>query len=74
MTSLRMETGLLVEWDDNPEVAARRVAEALRRGARMMRGPESEAIRRRMFESAYSRFNEAVVAARYLSLINKGGE
>ena len=68
------ETGLLVEWDDNPEVAARRVAEALRRGARMMRGPESEAIRRRMFESSYSRFNEAVVAARYLSLINKGGE
>lgn len=63
------ETGLLVEWNDDTAIGARRIAEALVKASEMITGKNGEALRRRMFESAYSRFNEEKIAERYLELM-----
>lgn len=62
-------TGILVEWSDDYEEGAGRIAEALVKAAEIMGGPDSERVRREMFESAWERFNEEKVAERYLGLM-----
>ncbi|MDE6027725.1 MAG: glycosyltransferase [Muribaculaceae bacterium] len=62
-----LSTGYLASWDDNLEQAARNIAEGLVWAAKV--SGSDAGIRKQMFDSAYARFNEEAVAARYLELI-----
>lgn len=68
-----LSTGYLAWWDDDPAIAAARIADGIVWAYRVTRDPvRRQALLRRMYESAYSRFNEQAVASRYLELIDKG--
>ena len=62
-----LSTGYLAEWDEDPEKRAVNIAEGIVWAFTASR--DDKDIRRRMWESAYVKFNERNVAARYLELI-----
>ncbi|MDE6717411.1 MAG: glycosyltransferase [Muribaculaceae bacterium] len=68
-----LTTGYLAWWDDDPDIAAARIADGIVWAYRATRDSSRRGVLlRRMYESAYARFNEHTVATRYLELIDKG--
>ncbi len=62
-------TGYLAEWSDSIEEAASHIAEGLIWAYNALLSDTEGEFKRRMWESAYNRFNEDRVAAAYLELI-----
>ena len=66
-----LSTGYLASWSDSLAEAASNIAEGLLWACNAgSEAAEMERIRERMWRSAYDRFNEDIVAERYLNLIS----
>ncbi len=66
-----LSTGYLAEWDDSLHKAAVNLAEGLVWASEQALSPSIEDMRRKMWESAFNRFNEDRVAQAYLDLIKE---
>lgn len=67
-----LSTGYLAEWSDDLSQAAENLTSGILWACGIVSDKEKRMeIKERMFRSAYERFNEERVAARYLELINK---
>lgn len=64
-----LSTGYLALWSDSLDKAAFNIAEGLVRASEIAFSPSFRQTRKRMWESAYSRFNEDRVAQAYIDLI-----
>lgn len=64
-----LSTGYIADWDDSLSKAAENIARGLIWGAEVAFSSDMDDMRKRMWESAYNRFNEEAVARRYLELV-----